>query len=154
MNPSEVSGCQVAALEERLKELEGERAELVKFQQVDKQRRSLEYTIYDNEITEARQALEQARRPPLPACCLVAWLEHHGQNGSVHLAWDRLNVRQIQCRGMMQLKGPSSTTSPRNWPKGMAYCAVSWCGASFKNECSIVTDQESSSASVAADPGL
>ncbi|KAK9828108.1 hypothetical protein WJX81_005196 [Elliptochloris bilobata] len=49
----------VAALEERLKELEGERAELVKFQQVDKQRRSLEYTIYDTEITEARQALEK-----------------------------------------------------------------------------------------------
>ena len=72
MNPSEVSGCQVAALEERLKELEGERAELVKFQQVDKQRRSLEYTIYDTEITDARQALEQARR-----CLYVAWCTCH-----------------------------------------------------------------------------
>ena len=56
----------MAALEERLAELEGERAELAKFQQVDKQRRSLEYTIYDTEITEARQALEQARSRLLP----------------------------------------------------------------------------------------
>lgn len=61
----------MAALEERLRELEGERAELVKFQQVDKQRRSLEYTIYDTEITDARQALEQARRRPLPAFLLI-----------------------------------------------------------------------------------
>lgn len=66
---TDISGCQVAALEERLKELEGERAELVKFQQVDKQRRSLEYTIYDTEITEARQALEQACRQLLPVAC-------------------------------------------------------------------------------------
>jgi chromosome segregation ATPase len=54
--------AQVSALEERLRELEGERAELAKFQAVDRQCRSLEYTIYDAEITDARQRLEQARR--------------------------------------------------------------------------------------------
>ncbi len=58
---------QVSALEERLRELEGERAELAKFQAVDRQCRSLEYTIYDAEITDARAKLEQARLRPSPA---------------------------------------------------------------------------------------
>lgn len=48
-------------LEERLKELEEERQELAKFQQVDKQRRSLEYTIYDKEVAETRAKLDQVR---------------------------------------------------------------------------------------------
>jgi len=59
--------AQVSALEERLRELEGERAELAKFQAVDRQCRSLEYTIYDAEITDARAKLEQARLRPSPA---------------------------------------------------------------------------------------
>ena len=84
MKHSDVSGCQVAALEERLKELEGERAELVKFQQVDKQRRSLEYTIYDTEITDARQALEQARSRPRPAC----W----GLSGLAGASWQMMRT--------------------------------------------------------------
>ncbi len=50
---------QVQQLEERLKQLEEERRELARFQQVDKQRRSLEYTIYDKEVTETATKLEQ-----------------------------------------------------------------------------------------------
>ncbi len=50
---------QVQQLEERLKQLEEERRELARFQQVDKQRRSLEYTIYDKEATETATKLEQ-----------------------------------------------------------------------------------------------
>ena len=50
---------QVQQLEERLKQLEEERRELARFQQVDKQRRSLEYTIYDKEVTETAAKLEQ-----------------------------------------------------------------------------------------------
>ena len=50
---------QVQQLEDRLKELEEERKELARFQQVDKQRRSLEYTIYDKEVTETSAKLEQ-----------------------------------------------------------------------------------------------
>ncbi|KAK9807008.1 hypothetical protein WJX72_010649 [[Myrmecia] bisecta] len=49
----------VEQLEEKLAELDKERAELAKYQQVDKQRRSLEYTIYDKEVTDTRTKLEQ-----------------------------------------------------------------------------------------------
>ncbi|XP_052205645.1 structural maintenance of chromosomes protein 3 isoform X2 [Diospyros lotus] len=54
----------VQYLDERLKELDEEREELKKYQQLDRQRKSLEYTIYDKEINDARQKLmevEEAR---------------------------------------------------------------------------------------------
>ncbi|KAL6976515.1 Structural maintenance of chromosomes protein 3 [Sarracenia purpurea var. burkii] len=54
----------VQYLDERLKELDEEKEELKKYQQLDKQRKSLEYTIYDKEIQDARQKLaevEEAR---------------------------------------------------------------------------------------------
>lgn len=47
----------VQYLEERLRELDEEKEELKKYQQLDKQRRSLEYTIYDKELHDARQKL-------------------------------------------------------------------------------------------------
>ena len=50
---------QVQQLEARLKELEEERKELARFQQVDKQRRSLEYTIYDREAAGTAAKLDQ-----------------------------------------------------------------------------------------------
>lgn len=52
---------QLAELEGRLKELDSERQELAKFQNLDKQRRSLEYAIYDKEITETRDKLDEVR---------------------------------------------------------------------------------------------
>ncbi|XP_075634803.1 structural maintenance of chromosomes protein 3 isoform X1 [Castanea sativa] len=54
----------VQYLDERLKELDEEKEELRKYQQLDKQRKSLEYTIYDKEVHDARQKLaevEEAR---------------------------------------------------------------------------------------------
>ncbi|OVA00520.1 RecF/RecN/SMC [Macleaya cordata] len=54
----------VQYLDERLRELDEEKEELRKYQQLDKQRRSLEYTIYDKELHDARQKLgevEEAR---------------------------------------------------------------------------------------------
>jgi structural maintenance of chromosome 3 (chondroitin sulfate proteoglycan 6) len=54
----------VQYLDERLKELDEEKEELRKYQQLDKQRKSLEYTIYDKEIHDARHKLaevEEAR---------------------------------------------------------------------------------------------
>lgn len=53
------ASLQVQQLEDRLNELEEERKELARFQQVDKQRRSLEYTIYDKDVTETSAKLEQ-----------------------------------------------------------------------------------------------
>lgn len=49
----------VQYLEERLRELDEEKEELKKYQQLDKQRRSLEYTLYDKELDEARHHLEE-----------------------------------------------------------------------------------------------
>ncbi|CAN6456211.1 unnamed protein product [Victoria cruziana] len=47
----------VQYLEDRLKELDEEKEELKKYQQLDKQRRSLEYTIFDKELHETRSKL-------------------------------------------------------------------------------------------------
>ncbi|OAE21948.1 hypothetical protein AXG93_242s1310 [Marchantia polymorpha subsp. ruderalis] len=49
----------VQYIEERLKELDEEKEELRKYQQLDKQRRSLEYTIFEKELLDARQKLEE-----------------------------------------------------------------------------------------------
>lgn len=48
-------------MEERLRELDEEKEELKKYQQLDKQRRSLEYTIYDKELSGVRQKLGEVR---------------------------------------------------------------------------------------------
>ncbi|CAN4100724.1 unnamed protein product [Withania somnifera] len=49
----------VQYLDERLNELEQEKEELRKYQQLDKQRKSLEYTIFDKELHDARQKLNE-----------------------------------------------------------------------------------------------
>ncbi|XP_028806112.1 structural maintenance of chromosomes protein 3 [Neltuma alba] len=54
----------VQYLDERLKELDEEKEELRKYQQLDRQRKSLEYAIYNKEIQDAQQKLaeiEEAR---------------------------------------------------------------------------------------------
>jgi structural maintenance of chromosome 3 (chondroitin sulfate proteoglycan 6) len=52
----------VAYIEERLKELDEEKEELQKYQQLDKERRTLEYTIFDKELADAKEKLEQVRK--------------------------------------------------------------------------------------------
>ncbi|KAL3530194.1 hypothetical protein ACH5RR_009516 [Cinchona calisaya] len=47
----------VQYLDERLRELDEEKEELKKYQQLDKQRKSLEYTIFEKELHDARQKL-------------------------------------------------------------------------------------------------
>ena len=54
--------AQVAQLEERLAELDEEREELAKYRQVDKERRSLEYTIYDKDLHETRTNLDKVSK--------------------------------------------------------------------------------------------
>ncbi|RDX67918.1 Structural maintenance of chromosomes protein 3 [Mucuna pruriens] len=46
-------------LDERLKELDEEKEELRKYQQLDKQRKSLEYAIYSKEVQDAQQKLTE-----------------------------------------------------------------------------------------------
>ena len=52
---------QVAELGEKLAELEEERAELEKYHAADRQRRSLEFTIYDANLAETRASLDAVR---------------------------------------------------------------------------------------------
>lgn len=49
----------VEYLEARLRELDEEKEELKKYQQLDKQRRSLEYTIFDKELRDTQKNLEE-----------------------------------------------------------------------------------------------
>lgn len=49
----------VQYLEERLRELDEEKEELKNYQLLDKDRRSLEYAIYDKELNDARQKLAE-----------------------------------------------------------------------------------------------
>lgn len=83
---------QVAQLEARLAELDEEREELAKYRKVDKECRSLEYTIYDKDLHETRLNLEKASKLqawhasedactswPLYCCCaVVCILMKHG----------------------------------------------------------------------------
>jgi hypothetical protein len=65
----------VRYLEDRLRELDEEKEELKKYQQLDKQRRSLEYTILDHELNDARNELASVI---LPFCyiCLLRILDN------------------------------------------------------------------------------
>ena len=45
-------------MEERLDELRGEKEELTQYQQLDRNRRAVEYTLYDKELRKAREALD------------------------------------------------------------------------------------------------
>ena len=47
-------------LNAKLSELEGERAELVEYQRLDKQRRALEFAIYDRDLSDTKAALDKA----------------------------------------------------------------------------------------------
>jgi structural maintenance of chromosome 3 (chondroitin sulfate proteoglycan 6) len=47
----------LAKIEERLRELEEEKAELKDFQEKDKERRCLEYAIYSKELSDVEEAL-------------------------------------------------------------------------------------------------
>ena len=50
---------QVDQLNEKLAELEEERKELAEFQRLDKQRRALEFAIYDRDLSGTKAALEK-----------------------------------------------------------------------------------------------
>eukprot|EP00667_Euglena_gracilis_P000779 EG_transcript_781 len=49
----------IKVLDDRLAELEGEKEELTKFKDLDRSRRSIEYAIYDKDLTAARSHLEE-----------------------------------------------------------------------------------------------
>ena len=49
----------LSTMEERLSTLEEEKEELKSYQELDKMRRSLEYTIHDKDLRETREGLEK-----------------------------------------------------------------------------------------------
>ena len=61
-------------IEERLATLEEEKEELRAYQDLDKMRRSLEYTIHDKELRDTRHKLEQVSRLCL---CMHAYMYMH-----------------------------------------------------------------------------
>ncbi|MEW5315974.1 MAG: hypothetical protein WDW38_007368 [Sanguina aurantia] len=56
------SPCCIVSMEEKLKELEGDRSELAEFQVLDRTRRCLEYSIFEREQTKARSELDKLER--------------------------------------------------------------------------------------------
>lgn len=48
----------LAYIDERLQELEGEKEELTAYQQLDRSRRAVEYTLYDKELKRARETVD------------------------------------------------------------------------------------------------
>ena len=56
----------LAYIEERLSTLEEEKEELKAYQECDKMRRSLEYTIHDKELRDTREKLEHVSEPKSP----------------------------------------------------------------------------------------
>ena len=49
----------ITFIEERLGELELEKTELTEYEQLDKNRRALEYTLYDAELSKATEKLSK-----------------------------------------------------------------------------------------------
>ncbi|CAH2060877.1 unnamed protein product [Thlaspi arvense] len=84
----------VQYLDERLRELDEEKEELRKYQQLDKQRKSLEYTIYDKELHDTREKLEQVE---------VARTKASEESTKMY---DRVEKAQDECRSLDEsLKG-------------------------------------------------
>ncbi|GIL90194.1 hypothetical protein Vretifemale_17882 [Volvox reticuliferus] len=52
----------LSEIEEKLRELDTERTELVEFQQLDRRRRCLQYTLYDKELNKALADIEKLER--------------------------------------------------------------------------------------------
>lgn len=48
---------QMAYIEERLRELDADRAELAHYQALDRQRKAIEYILYDKELAKTKEEL-------------------------------------------------------------------------------------------------
>jgi len=83
-------------IEERLATLEEEKEELKAYQDLDKMRRSLEYTIHDKELRDTRHKLEQVSGPWGGGCSVSPVhvgvvgsrsgdYTHHKNTGQIHV---------------------------------------------------------------------
>ena len=62
-------------IESKLKELDAEKAELAAFQTLDRQRRSLEYALFDKELTEARAKAAKVGREGCVLLTRLRWYQ-------------------------------------------------------------------------------
>lgn len=62
----------LTSIEERLSELQSEKDELTQYQSLDRQRRALEYTLYDKELRKARSQLDSIEHERLEHGSLVS----------------------------------------------------------------------------------
>ena len=70
-------------IEERLDELRGEKEELTQYQELDRERRAMEYTLYDKELRKARLTLDEIesnRSDKVNATCTLHEEARHTHN--------------------------------------------------------------------------
>lgn len=76
---------QLADLDGKMKELDEERAELARYQEADKERRGIEYAIYDRELTAVKKQLEEV--------CLIIFFPNYLHNAA-HVHHQQLTKQQ------------------------------------------------------------
>lgn len=68
------AGLQMESMGEKLAELEAEREELDRYLQADRDRRSLQFTLWDADLNKTQGDLAKVCRPlMLSALCLTCW---------------------------------------------------------------------------------
>lgn len=78
-------------IEERLTELRGEKEELTKYQKLDRERRAMEYTLYDKELRKARETLDAIEHERTSET--EATSEIHDQARAIH---DAIRMEEAQ----------------------------------------------------------
>ncbi|GFY55808.1 structural maintenance of chromosomes protein 3 [Trichonephila inaurata madagascariensis] len=87
-------------IEERLKTLEEEKEELKEYQKWDKMRRSLEYTIYDHELKDARKKLEELDTRRETSSSVTEKLREQAQQATDQIK--KLNKELREVKGKLQ----------------------------------------------------
>ena len=78
-------------IEERLTELRGEKEELTQYQKLDRERRAMEYTLYDKELRKARETLDTIEHERTSE--IEATSEIHDQARTIH---DAIRTEEAQ----------------------------------------------------------
>ena len=109
MEENESSCEKISALlediEQRLEELHGEKEELTNYQQLDRKRRAIEYTLYDKELRRARKSLDDLEHERVTHAETISRL--HEEAKTTHD-----NIRNIE--GVIKAKANTLKRSRKN----------------------------------------
>mmetsp|Transcript_28839 Transcript_28839/g.68899 ORF Transcript_28839/g.68899 Transcript_28839/m.68899 type:complete len:1112 (-) Transcript_28839:128-3463(-) len=97
----------VDQLDEKLAELDAEREELHKYQQLDKQRRGIEYALHDKELTETRKKLEEIETKRAEASKSVGQCQDEAKEAEERIREIQEEIRTVKA----SLKEGSSSLS-------------------------------------------